>query len=156
MRIAKPLVAFAALLASAGTAFAVKPPVNTENALVLHSTVSDFDGRSADIVGAVSDVQPGQTLTITGECVMQEESADNLQVVLALAENQNTTPAGFHAVVATDQVLSGDDLHVRVPEMPQAANRIFQVKIFRLGTQSPEICDAGSVRIGSFTQGKAG
>lgn len=156
MRIAKTLIAAAALLASASAAFAVKPPVSVENALVLHSTVSDADGRSADIGGAVSDVRPGQTLSITGECVTQMGSADELQVVLALADAQSAGDTGFHAVIATDREFRGDALEVRVPELPQTANRIFQVKIFHLGAQTPEICDAGAIRIGGAAPGKVG
>lgn len=155
MRTAKFLTISLALLAS-GSAFAVNPPSGSDNTLVLHSTLSDFDGRSASTGGDVSDVKPGQTLTITGECVMQVNSADNLQVVLALANSPGAADAGFHAVIATDRELRGDDLQVRVPEMPQAANRVFQVKIFRLGAQTPEICDAGSIRIGGAVPGKAG
>ena len=59
MRIAKFLTISIALLAS-GSAFAVSPPAGAENALVLHSTLSDFDGRSASIDSAVSDVKIGR------------------------------------------------------------------------------------------------
>jgi len=45
---------------------------------------------------------------------------------------------------------------VRVPNMPESANRIFLVKVFRLGQDTPEICDAGTIRIGAATQGKFG
>jgi len=60
-------------------------------------------------------------------------------------------------VLATDQEIGGGGLQVRVPDLPETANRIFMVKVFRLGQEAPEICDAGSIRIGSAShQGKVG
>ena len=38
----------------------------------------------------------------------------------------------------------------------EAANRVFQVKVFRLGQEAPEICDAGTIRIGAVTPRKVG
>ena len=100
-------------------------------------------------------MQPGQTLTITGECVIPSGSLDDLEVVLALADPQ-AGEAGFHAVIATDRAFRGNALQVRVPEVPQAGNRIFQVKIFQLADPSPEVCDAGAIRIGGAAPGKVG
>jgi hypothetical protein len=43
-----------------------------------------------------------------------------------------------------------------VPDLPEAANRVFQVKVFRLGEEAPEICDAGTIRIGAVSPRKVG
>jgi hypothetical protein len=64
--------------------------------------------------------------------------------------------AGFRSVVATDQQIQSDGLSVRVPDLPEAANQVFSVRVFRLGAGSPEICNAGSIRIVGATQGKVG
>jgi hypothetical protein len=40
--------------------------------------------------------------------------------------------------------------------LPEAANQVFSVRVFRLGAGSPEICNAGSIRIVGATQGKVG
>ena len=43
-----------------------------------------------------------------------------------------------------------------MPELPDAANKVFSVRVFRLGQEMPEICDAGAIRIGGATGGKVG
>ena len=52
--------------------------------------------------------------------------------------------------------LRAGGLHVRVPDLPEATNRVFQVKVFHLGQEAPEICDAGTIRIGAVTPRKVG
>jgi len=71
--------------------------LNDATGLVLRSTVGEFSGRAPIPSEPVGEVRPGQTVTITGECV--RASADELRVVLTLAEGT----AGYRAVVATDQ-----------------------------------------------------
>jgi hypothetical protein len=39
--------------------------------------------------------------------------------------------------------------------MPEADNHVFQVKVFRLGQQAPQICEAGAIRIDA-PDGKVG
>jgi hypothetical protein len=63
---------------------------------------------------------------------------------------------GYRSVLATDQEIRAGGLHVRVPDLPEAANRVFQVKVFRLGEEAPEICDAGTIRIGAVSPRKVG
>ena len=132
-----------ALLASSAIAQPLNPPSEDATGVVLRSTVGEFSGRTAGGGGEpVAEVRPGQTVTITGECV-HAPSADGLRVVLTLAEG--TT--GYRAVLATDQRIRDGNLQVRVPDMPQSDNHVFQVKVFRLGEQSPQICEAGAIRI---------
>ena len=96
--------------------------------------------------GPVADVRPGETVTITGECV-RAPSAEGLRVVLTLAEGTDVVVTGYRAVLATDQRIRDGNLQVRVPDMPEADNHVFQVKVFRLGEQAPQICEAGAIRI---------
>ena len=131
-----------ALLASSAIAQPLNPPSEDATGVVLRSTVGEFSGRTAGGGEPVAEVRPGQTVTITGECV-RAPSADGLRVVLTLAEG--TT--GYRAVLATDQRIRDGNLQVRVPDMPQSDNHVFQVKVFRLGEQSPQICEAGAIRI---------
>jgi hypothetical protein len=76
-------------------------------------------------------------------------------VVLTIADIATAMP-GYRSVLATDQEIRAGGLHVRVPDLPEAANRVFQVKVFRLGEETPEICDAGTIRIGAVTPRKVG
>lgn len=131
-----------ALLANSAIAQPLNPPSEDATGVVLRSTAGEFSGRTAGGGEPVAEVRPGQTVTITGECV-RAPSADGLRVVLTLAEG--TT--GYRAVLATDQRIRDGNLQVRVPDMPQSDNHVFQVKVFRLGEQSPQICEAGAIRI---------
>jgi hypothetical protein len=141
----------AVFLASA--ALAQPGALSSEDAtgLVLRSTVGEFSGRAPIPGEPVAEVRPGQTVTITGECV-RAPSADELRVVLTLAEGT----AGYRAVVATDQRMLDGNLQVRVPDMPEADNQVVQIKVFRLGEQNPQICEAGAIRIDSAPDDKVG
>jgi hypothetical protein len=139
----------------AGTAHAVNLPAENASGLVLHSTLGSVTGENSGIAAPAGEVQPGSTFVITGECVAQVQSADNLRVVLTFADTNPVLP-GYRSVVATDQKIDAVGLAVRVPDLPEAANRVFSVKVFRLGEESPEMCNAGSIRIGSATPGKLG
>jgi hypothetical protein len=144
-----------AFMICASAAYAVNPPPAEDvSGLVLHSTLSSVTGENSGITAPIADVKPGETLTITGACVMRVHSADNLRVVLTLADSAAEMP-GYH-VLATDQTIGGGGLQVRVPDLPETADRIFMVKVFRLGHEAPEICDAGSIRIGAAPLGKVG
>jgi hypothetical protein len=148
----KPVIVICAVLL-AGAALAQPGGLGSEDAtgLVLRSTVGEFSGRAPLPGEPVAEVRPGETVTITGDCV-HAPSADDLRVVLTLAQGT----AGYRAVMATDQRIHDGNLQVRVPDMPQADNHVFQVKVFRLGQQAPQICEAGAIRIGAQPDGKVG
>ena len=76
--------------------------------------------------------------------------------MLTLTDSLASVEPGFRSVLATDQEVRGNTLQVRVPDLPAAANRTFQVRVFRLGEQAPEVCDAGAIRIGGQANGKVG
>jgi hypothetical protein len=122
---------------------------------VLHSTLESVTGENSGIAAPVADVKAGETFTIIGECVTRVQSAENLRVVLTLADSDTGKP-GYRSVLATEQEIGAGGLHVRVPDMTEAANRVFQVKVFRLGRETPEVCDAGTIRIGGVTPRKLG
>jgi hypothetical protein len=142
----------AAMLCAARAASANNSPAEAGHGLVLHTTAGQIAERDAKPLPA-AEVKPGDTVTITGECVMPESSADNL---LTLADQRPGSRPGFRSVLATDQVVRGDGLQVRVPDMPQTANRVFDVRIFRLGEPMPHVCNAGSIRIGAAAPHKLG
>jgi len=145
-----------AFMICASAAYAVNPPAENASGLIPHSTLGSVTGENSGITAPIADVKPGETFTITGECVRRVHSADNLRVVLTFADSADAMP-GYRSVLATDQEIGGGGLQVRVPDLPETANRIFMVKVFRLGQEAPEICDAGSIRIGSAShQGKVG
>jgi len=151
MHLRSGMLVCAVFLASAALAQPETPSSEDATGLVLRSTVGEFSGRAPIPSEPVGEVRPGQTVTITGECV--RASADELRVVLTLAEGT----AGYRAVVATDQRMLDGNLQVRVPDMPEADNQVVQIKVFRLGEQTPpQICEAGTIRIDSAPDDKVG
>ena len=149
------LSSFLSAAVLAGSANAVNPPADPATGLILHSMVSEFTGRNSDTTEPIAEVKPGETVTITGDCITRMPSAESLRVVLTLAMTPEGAP-GYRAVLATDQHMESGSLQVRVPAVPNAENQVFQVKVFRLGQAAPETCDAGSIRIGAQPAGKVG
>ncbi len=142
-------------VAMTGSAFALGPQADNADGPILHSTLSPVTQENS-AAGMATEVKPGDTLSIVGDCVMPLHSAENVRVVLTLTDALASVEPGFRSVLATDQEIRGGTLQVRVPDLPEAANRTFQVKVFRLGEDSPEVCNAGAIRIGGQTQGKVG
>ena len=110
--------------------------------VVLNGTITSLKDPADQ--GPVAEVKPGEELTITGACVADAESADHLRVMLTLAD---AGEGGYH-VLATEQALGTEGLNVRVPDLPETANRDFNVRVFRLGEDSPQICNAGTIHVG--------
>lgn len=104
----------------------------------LYST-SDASGSTAE----PRDVTPGQMVMITGECVGRRDAEVN--VVLALAEDEQQP--GWHSLLVTDMEIADGNLKVRVPNLSQARNHTYHVKLY-VGDRDPCICEAGSIRIG--------
>ena len=144
----------AAFLATSSFAQPIAAPSEDATGVVLRSTFGEFSGRGASIDEPIAEVRPGETVTITGDCVAGP-STDSLRVVLTLAQPDGTT-AGYRAVLATDQRIHDGNLQIRVPNLPDAEDQVYQVKVFRLGEQTPQICGAGAIRIGAQAEGKVG
>ena len=111
----------AVMLCASGAAYANNPPALVSAGVVLHTRAGQIAETDAK-PGAAAQVAPGETVTITGDCVMPEESADDLRVVLTLADEASGSTPGFRSVLATDQVVRRDGLEVRVPDMPRLCN----------------------------------
>lgn len=154
MRILRIVSLAVAIAVSASATYAVNLPAEDASGVVLHSTLGSVTGGNSGITAPVGEVQAGETFMITGACVTAGQSAENLRVVLTFADDG--AGAGYRSMVATDQQLQSDGLSVRVPDLPDADNKVFSVKVFRLGMEMPEICNAGSIRITGATQGKLG
>lgn len=116
-----------------------------EGQVVLNGTIISVKTPSDE--NPVAQVRPGEKLTITGACVTNVKSADHLRVMMTLADD-TSADAGFH-VLATEQTIGEDGLNVRVPDLPETADRDFNVRVFRLGADSPKICDAGTIHVGA-------
>jgi hypothetical protein len=154
IRLAPIAVVCTALLAGAAAAQPANAPSEDATGVVLRSTLGEFSGGDPERGGPVADVRPGETVTITGDCIVA--SSESLRVVLTLADRADSAPAGYRAVLATDQRIHEGNLQVRVPDVPEAEDQVFQVKVFQLGEEVPQICGAGAIRIGARPGGKVG
>lgn len=130
-------------LVFAGIACAAAAPA--EGQVVLNGTIASVKAPADQ--GPVAQVKPGEELTITGACVTNVKSADRLRVMLTLAD-ETSAGSGYH-VLATEQTIGADGLNVRVPDLPETANRDFNVRVFRLNEASPQICNAGTIHVGA-------
>jgi hypothetical protein len=108
-------------------------------AVVLHST---SDSASSTTL-APRTVSPGQMVMITGDCV---EESDKISVVLALADPEPR--AGWHAMLVTDMEMQDGNLHVRVPNIAEARNHTFRVRLYVGESENACVCEAGQIRIG--------
>jgi hypothetical protein len=107
--------------------------------IVLHST---SDAASSTVLSP-REVTPGQMVMITGDCVDEDAK---INVVLSLAEP--APRAGWHAMLVTDMEMQDGNLHVRVPNIPEARNHTFQVKLYVGESEHACVCEAGQIRIG--------
>ena len=145
---------FAAIFASAAAAQPQTGPSEDATGVVLRSTIGEFAGRDSTITDPIAEVRPGETVTITGDCIAGL-SPDSLRVVLTMAQRAEGTSSGYRAVLATDQRIRDGNLQVRIPNLPDVEDQVFQVKVFRLGDEA-QICGAGAIRIGADPNGKVG
>jgi hypothetical protein len=119
---------------------------------VLNGAVAALNSTSTG--HSVADVKPGEQVTITGDCVANVKSADRLRVMLTPAGDDAGT-SRYH-VLATEQAIGAAGLNVRVPNLPETANRDFSVRVFRLGEDTPTICNAGIIHVGSSNKHRLG
>ena len=105
--------------------------------------LSSVTGENSGIAAPMADVKPGETFTITGECVTRVHSAENLRVVLTLADTDTAMP-GYRSVLATEQEIGAGGLSMSAcPICRKPPTAFSQVKVFRLGQG-----DAGNLRCG--------
>ena len=154
IRKAPAAVVAAALLTGAAGAQPANAPSEDATGVVLRSTQGEFSGRSTPATDPVAEVRPGETVTITGDC-LGTPSAENLRVVLTFAERADAS-SGYRSVLATDQRIRDGNLQIRVPDLPDVQDQILQVMVYRLGTAAPQICGAGAIRIDAGADGKLG
>ena len=134
-----PVVALC--IAFATSVYAATPA----DAPVLHSTRAD-NGKT-EMAAAPTLVQPGQSFTITGDCLTNIDSPEDVRVVLSF-DRSNSTP-GYGAVLATDQNVSPQGLAVRTPTTPDIGARVMDVRVFRVDSPQTEMCTAGRIRVGA-------
>ena len=124
-----------ATMTIATTAFASPPYANE---LMLPT------GGTAVRAAAVPKVARGQFLGLACSSILRA-SGDAVRVVIQLGADAQST--GYSGVLATDQEISGDTVHVRVPDLPDLAEHVVRVVVYVTDSSGLHSCDAGKVRI---------
>jgi len=119
------------------------PPISGELMLPLAGKAYVAPDEGAGI----PSVARGQALGIA--CAEASRAGADVRVVMQVdADSDDDDPAGFGAVLATDQKVERGTVHVRVPNMPDLSHRTVNVKVFVMDSHGTHTCDAGRVRIG--------
>jgi len=124
-----------ATLATAAAALA-SPPYANELMLPAGGTA----GRAA----AIPKVARGQFLGLACSSISRA-AGDAVRVVIQLGADAPST--GYSGVLATDQEISGNTVHVRVPDLPDLAEHVVRVVVYVTDQSGLHSCDAGKVRI---------
>jgi hypothetical protein len=137
MRVAAVIAA--ALLA--GTASA-SPPFANELRLPLGGvSIVKHDSSPAS---TVPQVERGSYLGVA--CAnIERVASDTIRVVMYLSQNE--PPAGMKGVLAIDQTITPNTIHVRVPNIAELADHTVFVRVYYLDEGSRHTCDAGNIHI---------
>jgi hypothetical protein len=123
------------------TAAFASPPYANELMLPYGGTANY---ASPDAGGGIPSVARGQFLGLACANV-QRAAADAVRVVMSLAADEPST--GYTGVLATDQTITADTVHVRVPDLPDLAQHTVRVRVYVTDTNGVHSCNAGRVRI---------
>ena len=97
--------------------------------------------------GILAAVVPGQPVAVLEAAA---RLADDLDVPLVCANVDPDRYLVSSYVDGTVVALPYD------PDLPEAEDHVFDVRVFRLGSEMPLVCNAGSLRIGAAAGHKGG
>lgn len=108
----------------------------------------DKSAARAATAGSVRLVRPGDEIGIACAALDDSVSVNDVRVVLTLAPAplEAATP-GYRKVLATDEHLAKGAVHVRVPSVPDLANRVVAVSVYVVKADGARNCEAGQLRI---------
>lgn len=98
-------------------------------------------------------VSPGDEIGIACDALEYTAPANDVRVVLTISSTPGDLPSpGYKKVLATDEELSKGAVRVKIPEVPDLANRTVNVDVYVVNAAGAEACDAGHMRIGERLQ----
>ena len=101
---------------------------------------------TTDLGGAdVTPVNPGQSLAIACESI-GAPGAD-VRVVMSLDGVKGEVPTGYEAVLLTGEMVEGNAVRIRVPDMPDLVNHTVTLKVYVTDSKGTTACNAGHLRI---------
>lgn len=97
-------------------------------------------------------VSPGDEIGIACDALQYTAPANDVRVVLTISSDPDQPSPGYKKVLATDEELIKGAVRVKIPEVPDLANRIVNVDVYVVNAAGAEACDAGHMRIGERLQ----
>ncbi|MBU6297623.1 MAG: hypothetical protein KJS68_05200 [Alphaproteobacteria bacterium] len=131
-------------MALIGALAVTSPAVSHELRLPLSGKITTY-ATSNENGGHLPTIARGQQLGVA--CAEIGEAGAVVQVVLQITHALGETATGYDAVLATDQKITDDEVHVRVPAVPGLSQHIVNVKVFVTDSKGTHSCDGGRVRI---------
>jgi hypothetical protein len=120
------------------------PAISHELALPLASKITMYATPNEN-GGHLPTIARGQPLGVA--CADVSEAGAVVQVVLQIAHTSGEPETGYDAVLATEQKITDDEVHVRVPDVPGLSRHTVNVKVFVTDSKGTHSCDGGRVRI---------
>jgi hypothetical protein len=139
----RPSVSQFAMAAAWGAAVLVAVPAMAKDAAAPGKIVSCT--RLLDQGGSANGIGRGESLGIT--CAQARRGTAEVRVVLQFDAAPGETPLGYGAVIATEQSIEDGVVRVRVPNLPDLANRTAAVKVYVIDAGGTHSCDAGRIKI---------
>lgn len=127
-----------------GAVAAASPAMSHELMLPLSGKITTY-ATPNETGGHLPTVARGQPLGVA--CADVNEAGAVVQVVLQVTHAIGESEPGFDAVLATEQKITDDEVHVRVPSVPGLSQHTVNVKVFVTDSKSTHSCDGGRVRI---------
>jgi len=126
----------------AATGAQASPPVSSELMLPLSGGISTYANTDDKTGGSIPSVGRGQML---GVACAKVDRASDVRVVLALAPNE--APTGYTGVLATDQTITKNAVHIRVPDVPDLAQHTVKIRVYVTDSKGIRTCEAGRVKV---------
>jgi hypothetical protein len=93
-------------------------------------------------------VAPGEMIGIACEALSYSAPDNDVRVVLTIAAAPSGAPEpGYKKVLATNEKLTTGAVHVRIPKMPDLANRTVDVNVYVVNALGSHSCNAGHMHI---------
>jgi hypothetical protein len=96
---------------------------------------------------AVPNLALGEDLAISCEAIERVADPSDVRVVLTIAALPGDTSPGYKKIMAINEKVTGNAVHLKVPNAPDLANHTVDLAVYVAeGTKSND-CDGGKYRI---------
>lgn len=98
-------------------------------------------------------VAPGEEIGIACDALEYTAPDNDVRVVLTISAAPSDQPApGYRKVLATNEKLTKGAVRIKIPEVPDLANRTVNVDVYVVSAAGAHACDAGHMRIAERLQ----